>query len=294
MGGRLLLAILAGVPRALTSRLFGRIADLPLPTWLRAPLLGGFARLAGARVDEAELPLANYPSLNAFFVRRLAPGTRVWPDAEVVLASPVDGVLAQHGTVENGRLLQAKGRWYSAADLLGGEEGAEPFMGGLYAFIYLAPRHYHRIHAPCAGTVARAVYVPGTLLPVNAAAVAEVPDLLASNERIACFLQSAHGRVALVAIGAYNVGRISTVFDPTWHTEGAGWVTNRRPAADTERHYDPSLGVERGQEIMAFHLGSSVVLMLESGTHRWVEGLIPGQELHLGAALAEPLPVASV
>ena len=276
------------------SRVFGRLADLPLPRWVRVPVIGSFARLAGARVDEAELPLRDYPSLNAFFVRRLSPGTREWPEDDLVVTSPVDGALAQLGTVDDGRLLQAKGRWYSAADLLGGGEDAESFMGGLYASIYLAPRHYHRIHAPCDGKVQHASYVPGTLFPVNAAAVAEVPGLLASNERIACFLDGERGRVALVAIGAYNVGRISTAFDPEWHAEGASWVTNRRPAAETERHYDPSLRVARGQEIMAFHLGSSVVLMLEAGTHRWVEGMMSGRELHLGDALAEPLHRGSV
>src|SRR5690606_40127710 len=36
--------------------------------------------------------------------------------------SPVDGVVGRLGMIRSGKLLQAKGRWYSAADLLRSEE----------------------------------------------------------------------------------------------------------------------------------------------------------------------------
>ncbi len=223
----------------MASRGFGRLADVPVPRWLRAPLIGGFARLVGARPGEAERPPGQYRSLNAFFVRRLAPGVRRWPPDASVLASPVDGMLTRIGAIEEGRLVQAKGRRYSAAALLASEEAAARFHGGLYATIYLAPRHYHRIHAPLAGRLRAASYVPGGLFPVNAAAVAEIPDLLASNERIVCSFAGDAGRVALVAVGAYNVGRISTAFDPGWGGGEGGWVTNRRPRAARRRDYRP-------------------------------------------------------
>ena len=137
--------------------------------------------MVGARVDESARPPAEYPSLNAFFARRLAPDVRAWPSDPRALASPVDGVLTRLGTVEDGRLVQAKGRRYSAAALLASEEAGARFDGGLYATIYLAPRHYHRIHAPVAGRLRSASHAPGALFPVNAAAVAEIPDLLATN-----------------------------------------------------------------------------------------------------------------
>ncbi len=244
--------------------------------------------MVGARMDEAGQPPAEYASLNAFFVRRLAPGARQWPSDARAVTSPVDGVLTRFGTVEDGRLVQAKGRRYTAAALLAGEAAANCFHGGLYATIYLAPRHYHRIHAPVAGRLRSASYVPGGLFPVNAAAVAEIPDLLATNERVVCSFAGDAGQVALVAVGAYNVGRISTAFDPEWGGGEGGWVTNRRPPSERRRVYQPPLAVSRGEEVMAFHLGSCVVVLLERGSHEWVPGLTAGREIRLGDALARP------
>ena len=69
-----MLALLSRTPRAVASRAFGRLADAEIPRPLRGPLIGGFARIVGARMDEARQPAAGYSSLNAFFARRLAPG----------------------------------------------------------------------------------------------------------------------------------------------------------------------------------------------------------------------------
>ncbi len=36
-----------------------------------------------------------------------------------------------------------------------------PYAGGKFATIYLAPKDYHRIHMPIAGTLREMIYVPG-------------------------------------------------------------------------------------------------------------------------------------
>ena len=70
--------------------------------------------------------------------------------------------------------------------------------------------------------------VPGALLPVNVPAVAHVPDLFARNERLVCYVDGPLGRVAVIAVGAYNVGRISAAFDPAWNAPpGASADTGR-------------------------------------------------------------------
>lgn len=279
---RMTLAALRRLPQGLLSRGFGRLADAPLPRPLRRPLLGAFARAVGIDATEAERPITEYPSLNAFFVRRLRPGARTWPDDASVAGSPVDGVLGQLGRVARGRLLQAKGRWYSAAALLGDEAAAARFEGGSFLTLYLSPHHYHRIHAPLSGSVVEARHVPGALLPVNAAAVAEIADLFARNERLVCTLECDVGRVALIAIGAYNVGRISAAFDPAWRE---GWITNRPGRHVESRQYQPPIAVERGEEIMAFHMGSTVVVLFEAGGPALLEALVPGAEIRLGTAI---------
>lgn len=246
-------------------------------------MLGAFARATGIDVDEAELPVDAYPSLNRFFVRRLQPGSRQWPDHPHHAGSPVDGIIGQSGRIRDGTLVQAKGRTYSAADLIGDEEEARRYRNGAFLTLYLSPRHYHRIHAPCSGVITDARYVPGALLPVNAPAVMHVDRLFPRNERLLCTIDGALGRVAVVAVGAYNVGRISADFDPAWKAGADGWVTNRREATIESRRYQPPLRVTRGDEIMAFHLGSTVVLLMQEGVRP--EPLRAGMEVRLGDVL---------
>jgi len=295
---RALLALLGRLPQASLSRTMGRLADLPIPRVMRGPVLGLFSAIIGIDRDEAELPLSEYPTLNAFFVRRLRPGLRRWPADPGVAGSPVDGTCGAIGRITGGRILQAKGRWYSCAELLDDPEAARAFEGGAFVTIYLSPRDYHRIHAPLGGSIYRARHIPGALLPVNLPGVLEIPDLFPRNERIICYLDTPAGRVAVVAVGAINVGRISTAFDPAWSGKpargaapedtAARWVTNRPGVTGTTHDYDPTIAVERGEEIMAFHLGSTVVLLFEPGVYELSRDLSTGKVLRLGDPIAGP------
>lgn len=281
------LGLLARLPQGALSRAFGGLADLPIPRVLRRPVLGAFARLVGADPAEAEYPFEHYGSLNRFFTRKLREGVRRWPREESVLASPVDGTTGQLGQVQDGWGVQAKGRRYSVAALLDAPREAERFEGGAFLTLYLSPRDYHRIHAPLSGAIHAARYVPGALLPVNLPAVSHVPDLFPRNERLVCYVDGAYGRAAIVAVGAFNVGRISAAFDPLWNAPGdePSWVTNRRGAEPLTRRYAPPVRIQQGDEIMTFHLGSTVVLLFEPGRVELDTRLRPEQRLLLGEAL---------
>lgn len=285
---RATLAALRRLPQAGLSRSLGRIADVRVPRALRRAVYGRFARAVGVDLRDVERPLEDFATLNEFFVRRLRPGARAWPDDPLAVGSPVDGVIGAVGPIERGTAVQAKGRRYSVAELLGDAGEAGPFEGGWVVTLYLSPRHYHRVHAPVGGTLPRARHVPGALFPVNAPAVAHVPDLFARNERVSCTIDSAVGPVALVAVGAYNVARISTAFDSAWSGPRA-WVSNRRDPVAPERRYDPPLPVERGDELMAFHLGSTVILLFQEGRIEPDAACAPGTEIRLGRTLARPL-----
>ena len=283
------LAALARLPQGALSRGAGRLADAPIPPAMRRRVLGAFARTVGIDLGEVELPLEEYGSIGEFFVRKLKPGARSWPDDARVVSSPVDGVIGRFGTIERGRALQAKGRDYSVAEMLSEPGAAERYEGGQFLTIYLSPRHYHRIHAPCGGTIATATHVPGALLPVNAAAVAKVPSLFARNERLVCTIDGPVGRVPVVAVGAYNVGRIAASFErlaANAAPEADSWRTNVRGAREETRRYDPPIAVRAGDEIMAFHLGSTVVLLFEPGRARLLPALASGSEVRAGTVLA--------
>lgn len=282
---RATIAALERLPQGALSRLAGRLADVPIPRPLRASVHSAFAGAIGADVTEAERPLSEYPTLDAFFVRRLRDGARPWRADPSGAGSPVDGVVGQVGRVLDGRVVQAKGLDYTVAGLLDDARLADRLADGPFVTLYLAPRHYHRIHAPCGGGLLSARHVPGALLPVNPPAVAVVPELFARNERLVCEIAGASGRLGLVAIGATNVGRIESVFDPDWNGPRGG-VTNRRGPVRESRRYDPPIELRAGDELMAFHLGSSVVVLFEAGRVDLDPRVVPGAEIRVGQPLA--------
>ncbi len=279
---RATLRMMRFLPQGAMSRAFGRIADVPIPLAARKNVLSAFARTMGINVAEAEKDLSEYGSINEFFVRRLRPGARTVDTTPAHVVSPVDGVIGQLGTIHGGELLQAKGRVYSAESLLGDATAAARFESGSFATIYLSPRHYHRIHSPTGGTITRADHLPGALFPVNAAGVMHVDALFPRNERMSCFIEGGKGGVVVVAVGAYNVGRISAAFDPAW--QDGGQITNRVGAVKETRTYDPRIPVAKGEEIMAFHLGSTVVLLFERSVS-FAAHAVPGTEVTMGSAL---------
>jgi phosphatidylserine decarboxylase len=257
------------------SRIAGRLADLEPPRSVLAAAIRAYARVFGVDLSEAALPPEAYPSFDAFFTRRLRPGARpVHRDAAVV--SPSDSSLSSIGRVPaDGRLEQVKGETYGIDALLATPDEAAGFRGAVQATLYLSPAMYHRVHSPVDGRIVSWRYVPGRLFPVNAVGVRAVPGLFTRNERVAVFVESAaHGRVAIVLVGAANVGRISLAF--------ADLVTNRGRAAGAVRPAAP-IPVRRGDEIGTFHLGSTVILLVAD------DGLAPaaraGDVVRVGQAL---------
>ena len=115
---------------------------------------------------------------------------------------------------------------------------------------------YHRVHSPVDGRVRAWRYVPGRLFPVNPAGVRSIPGLFARNERVAVFCDTeAHGSVAVVLVGAANVGRMSLAFTDL--------VTNTNRGAAGVREEPPRpVALARGDDLGAFNLGSTVVLLV--------------------------------
>jgi phosphatidylserine decarboxylase len=175
----------------------------------------------------------------------------------------------------DGRLEQVKGRTYAIDELLGSAEEGARFRAGVHATLYLSPSMYHRVHAPLDSLVRAWTYVPGRLYPVNSMSVRRVDRLFGRNERVAVFLESERfGSVALVMVGATNVGRMSLAFAPLVTNSGAPAGTFR-PASETR--------LLRGAELGAFNLGSTVVLLLASGGLRPL--VSPGQLVRVNAPL---------
>lgn len=272
------------LPKNLLSRLFGWIAFLRLPRFMMVPILGAFARAYKINLDEAELELKDYPSLNKFFTRALRDGARVVDKAEDTVVSPVDGAVSRFGPIEaaDGRMIQAKGIDYSVEDLLEGDDAYIPrFLGGRFVVLYLSPQDYHRIHSPAHGRILGYAYRPGTLFSVNAVAVEGLYGLFPKNERLTTYLETDHGLLAVVKVGATNVGKISVTYDSI--------TTNRWIRLAKHRFYQEEKFIGRGEELGRFEMGSTVILLFEKDMMEFSEELAREQKVRFGQAIGRYL-----
>lgn len=281
---RLFIDLLRWAPKHTYSRVVGWAAGRTVPRRLRRRVYTSFARRVGANLDEVERPLEDYASLNAFFTRRLKPGARPVVSDDDAVVSPCDGTVSEHGTIQAGQLIQAKGLHYTVFALLADRAAAARFAGGTWMTIYLAPRDYHRVHFPVEGQVTGFQHVPGALFPVNKAAVNHVGALFTRNERLITYQDSPAGEVATVMVGATAVGRISVSYDAVQtHSRTRG-----RPGPRV-RFASPR-PVARGEELGTFHLGSTVVLLFEPGRVA-LEPFQVGQPIRLGEVIGRLVSV---
>jgi phosphatidylserine decarboxylase len=257
--------------RRASSRLFGWLSDRRLPRALRAPIYRAYAAAYGLELDELRLALADHPSFGAFFVRRLRDGARPLPEDPRVLFSPCDGRLQSLDRIERGTILQAKGRPYPVAELLGPLATDLELEGGSAWTIYLSPRDYHRVHSPVAGRLARVAWIGGDLLSVGPRVLARREKVLSINERSALRLEDDGRALALVMVGALNVGRIR--------------VVGVEPGADAP---PGGVALERGGELARFEMGSTVVLLTPPGRWEPLPGLQVGDPLRLGQPIGTP------
>jgi phosphatidylserine decarboxylase len=267
------------LPHHFISRLVFRLTRIQCPT-LVPSAIRLFSDVFKVNLEEAANPdPVSYTTFNEFFTRPLKLGLRPLAEGENVLASPVDGCISQMGKIEEGRIFQAKGHYYSALELLGGDEKrAAPFMNGQFMTIYLSPRDYHRIHMPLAGTLTEQVYVPGRLFSVAGHTARTIPRLFARNERVVAMFDTAYGKLAMVLVGAINVAAIETVWDGLV-TPPQGW--------GVKRQVFPDVSLAKGVEMGRFNMGSTVILLLENPQTAWASGLGADMPLQLGQALAD-------
>ncbi len=264
------------LPKQLMTRWAWALSTCRQP-WVRKPLIAAFRRAFPVNLAEAEPsdPSA-YDCFNAFFTRSLHAQARPLADVRHRLIAPCDGTISELGRIAQGRLIQAKGMDYSAADLLGSAGWAERFADGHFMTIYLAPYDYHRVHSPITARPVEEFRIPGQLFSVSTRTARAVPRLFSRNERMAVILDSAHGPVALVMVAALMVAGIETVW---------GGPEDRRPGPEPRHRQLSCQPLERGQELGRFHWGSTVILLTPAGFPGWSDSLQPGQKLRLGQAL---------
>lgn len=249
-------------------------------SWFKHTLMKWFIRRFNVDMSQAQQPdYRQYEHFNAFFTRALKDGMRPVAKGDQVLCCPVDGAVSQVGEIKSGTIFQAKRHDYSALSLLGGyPELAAEFEYGKFATLYLSPRDYHRIHMPVSGRLKQMIYVPGRLFSVNPQTTRCIPGLFARNERVVTLFDTDFGLMAMVLVGAINVGCIETV----WH--GVVTPPHKQPVRRWvyEGHEEIALG--KGEEMGRFNMGSTVICLFANEQLQFDPAFEPFASIQMGQA----------
>jgi len=264
------------LPHHALSSLMSKLTHCENKTWKNL-FIKQIIKHYGVNMDEAREPDINaYKSFNHFFTRELKPGVRPLSSERNAIVSPADGAVSQAGDITDGKIFQAKGKSFTATDLLGGDaDRAEPFNNGIFTTIYLSPKDYHRLHMPLTGTLKEMVHIPGRLFSVNGATVNSVPGLFARNERVAAIFDTEVGPMALVLVGAIFVSSVETV----WH----GVVTPPSITSVQNWQYGddaPTLNI--GEEMGRFNMGSTIIVLFGKDKAEWDAEFKAGKTVRLG------------
>ncbi len=218
----------------------------------------------------------DFKNFNDFFIRELNDKARpIKGDIDAII-SPVDGIISSAGKIQQNKIFQAKKFDYSLDDLIATDlEQAKAYKDGHYITIYLAPFNYHRVHAPLDGELIAARYIPGSLFSVNQATVNRVNGIFRRNERLVMHFKTDYGPVALVFVGALNVGSISTPWSGEILPRKKGIVE----ALDLSNY---NSNIKRGDLLGWFNMGSTVILLFPQNFCTLNENLLKGNSLKMG------------
>jgi len=164
----------------------------------------------------------DYKTFNEFFCRALKPEARPIAPGESVATFPADGRHLVFPNVDTASGFYVKGFKFSLTELLGEEYLPEDqrtlskiFAGGAMLISRLCPVDYHRFHFPVAGVVGEPKQIHGWLYSVNPVALRHNIHYLVQNKRQVSLIDSPQfGPVAMIEVGATNVGSIHQTFVP--------------------------------------------------------------------------------
>jgi phosphatidylserine decarboxylase len=268
------------LPKRALTIFAGWLANCKI-TWVKNRLIQYFVWRYPVNLNEASQPDPYaYKSFNAFFTRALLATSRPIHSVTHTIISPADGIISQLGQIQHDQILQAKGHSFSILSLLGGDTTlAAPFVNGAFLTVYLAPKDYHRVHMPLAGTLTDMLYIPGKFFSVSTKTASAITNLFAQNERVVALFNTPKGRMAVVLVGAMIVGSIETVW--------AGTVFGTRDQIQhwsyTEQNH---IYLNRGEELGRFKLGSTVIVLFEQDKVEWDQSLQPLATINMGMGIS--------
>ena len=271
------------IPQHFITSLVYRITRCEIP-WFKNILIKLFISAFDVDMTLANNPdPESYSSFNTFFTRELSAEARPITLDEHTILSPVDGAVSQVGYIKQNNnmdaIIQAKGKSYTLKHLLVEDELVSMFSGGAFATLYLAPKDYHRIHMPISGQLTRMTYVPGKLFAVNSHTVRVVDAIFARNERVISIFNTDIGPMAMIMVGALNVGSMETVW--------AGQITPAKDRIISDTQYpNKDIQLQQGQEMGRFNMGSTVILLFPKDVMQWSAEMVADKLIVMGEKIA--------
>ena len=207
-----------------------------------------------------------YKSFNDFFTRELSLNNRPIAENVKLIISPVDGTVAQFGSIKLGQLMQVKGTNYRLDEFLNHHEHLiKIYENGYFMSIYLAPYNYHRVHLPCEGTLVSAEMVSGKTHRVDQKALKTIKNLYVENQRLISNFESNIFNFSLIMVAALNVSSMSI----------------------TKKNHGTKF-YKKAEEFGRFNLGSTVVILFpESAELDWSTSITIGQNVKFGECIAK-------
>ncbi|HVZ65066.1 MAG TPA: archaetidylserine decarboxylase [Opitutaceae bacterium] len=207
--GRLFVWLL--VRRAFFSRWYGRQMNKKESAFRIIPFVAKY----GLNADEFAKTVFDYKTFNEFFYRALKPAARPIAAGERLAVFPADGRHLVFPDVDASAGFYVKGMKFTLAELLGDPALAEKFAGGAMLISRLCPVDYHRFHFPVGGTPQESRLINGWLYSVSPVALRRNIRYLVENKRELTLIENpVFGTVAMIEVGATNVGSIKQGFIP--------------------------------------------------------------------------------
>ena len=268
------------IPHLILTKLMGRLAGSENRI-IKGLLIKLFIWIYRPSLEESEISeIKEFPTYNSFFTRKLKKEARPIEKSKLSIVSPVDGIIIDHGFIENDMLIQAKKHYYSVEDLLGEKIAKKSNSKQYFITIYLAPTDYHRIHCPYEGYISSTKHMGKLLFSVNTKAQENIPNLYIKNERTVMKVKNNLISYSLVSVGASIVGSIV----PFWSND----VSKSRKDFITEWNKGPEEKMKKvlkGQEIAHFKMGSTVILILNDSSKLDLHSLTTNKTVKFGTKL---------
>ena len=253
---------LKAAARPAVSRVLGRLYNTRVPFGILGPVIKTYANVYNVDLSEVDRPLYEYSTFGEFFSRSLRQGAREFDSDPRNAVWPCDGTVVDAGEINehpHDTAMTVKGVRYPLNVFLGYPEGARQLARGGYVIVHLKPGDYHRMHWPVDVTIKGIRHIPGRRYPVNSLGLNSGARVYTENERVVIVTEYADKhRLFVVLVSAFSVGGISLKFDtlkPDTCIDGFPY----------EKWYPAARPGIRGEEIGAFHLGSSLVLAWSRG-----------------------------